>query len=78
MTIEATVDGQLVRWRDSKRYLWLLGAVIPLIPMAIWGAYALTEWSAWWWFGPFFVFVVIPIFDLLAGLDPNNPPDEII
>ncbi len=35
MTIEATVDGQLVRWRDSKRYLWLLGAVIPLIPMAM-------------------------------------------
>jgi alkane 1-monooxygenase len=78
MTIEATIDGQLVRWRDSKRYLWILGAVIPLIPMGIWGMYALTEWSAWWWFGPFFVFVIIPVFDLLAGLDPNNPPDEII
>ena len=78
MTIEATVDGQLVRWRDSKRYLWLLGAVIPLIPVAMWGLYAWTGSTLSWFFGPFFVFVLIPVFDLLAGLDPNNPPDEII
>ena len=46
MTIEATVDGQLVRWRDSKRYLWLLGAVIPLIPMAMWGLVRLDRLDA--------------------------------
>ena len=72
MTIEATVDGQLVRWRDSKRYLWLLGAVIPLIPMAMWGLYAWTGSTLSWYFGPFFVFVLIPIFDLLAGLDADR------
>ena len=78
MTIEATIDGQLVRWRDSKRYLWLMGAIIPLIPLAMWGLYAWTGSTLSWFFGPFFVFVLIPLFDLLAGLDPNNPPDEVI
>ena len=78
MTIEATIDGQLVRWRDSKRYLWIMGAIIPLIPMAMWGLYAWTGSNLSWFFGPFFVFVLIPLFDLLAGLDPNNPPDEVI
>jgi alkane 1-monooxygenase len=78
MTISATVDGQLVQWRDSKRYLWIMGAIIPLIPMAMWGLYALTGSTLSWFFGPFFVYVLIPTFDLLAGLDPNNPPEELI
>ncbi len=63
MTIEATIDGQLVRWRDSKRYLWILGAIMPLLPFAMWGLFALTGSTAAWFFGPFFVFVLIPIFD---------------
>ena len=78
MTISATVDGKTVEWRDRKRYLWILGAVIPLIPLMIWGLVALTDWHVWWYFGPFFVFVLIPLFDAIAGLDPNNPPDELI
>lgn len=79
MTIEATTpDGQTVSWRDGKRYLWIMGALIPAIPFAAWGLYVMTDWSFWWWLGPFFVFVLIPLFDLLAGLDPSNPPDEIL
>ena len=78
MTIEATVDGQLVQWRDSKRYLWIMGALIPLIPLSTWGLHALTGSSLAWWFGPFFLFVVVPLADMAAGLDRNNPPDELI
>ncbi|GAA1739208.1 alkane 1-monooxygenase [Aeromicrobium alkaliterrae] len=78
MTVSAVVDGHKVEWTDKKRYLWIMGAVIPLIPMMIWGLVAATEWHVWWYFGPFFVFVLIPLFDLVAGLDPNNPPDELI
>jgi alkane 1-monooxygenase len=55
-----------------------MGAIIPLIPMAMWGLYALTGSTLSWFFGPFFVYVLIPTFDLLAGLDPNNPPEELI
>ncbi len=44
----------------------------------MWGLYALTGSTLAWYFGPFFVFVIIPIADLLAGIDPDNPPDEVI
>ncbi|MCW2830323.1 MAG: alkane 1-monooxygenase [Aeromicrobium sp.] len=78
MTIEATVDGSTHHWRDRKRHLWLIGALVPLIPVAMWGLYSLTDSTLAWYVGPFFVFVLVPIADLLAGIDPDNPPDEII
>lgn len=67
-----------VEWRDRKRYAWILGAVIPLIPFAAWGLVEWTGQDLFWYFGPVFVFGVIPLIDLLVGLDPNNPPDEVI
>ena len=42
MTIQATVDGRVIEWRDKKRYLWIMGAIIPLIPLMMWGLYAWT------------------------------------
>ncbi|MGB9011774.1 MAG: alkane 1-monooxygenase [Aeromicrobium sp.] len=78
MTIHATVDGQQVQWRDTKRYLWLIGTIIPILPLGTWGLYAWTGSALSWWFGPVFVFVIVPLADLIAGLDPNNPPDELI
>jgi alkane 1-monooxygenase len=69
---------QQIVWRDSKRYLWMLGAIIPLIPFISFGLAAWTGLSISWYFGPFFVFVLLPLLDLVAGLDRNNPPDEII
>lgn len=78
MAFQATVNGEQIVWHDSKRYLWIVGAIIPLIPFSIWGLYAWTGWSVWWYFGPFFLFVLVPIADSLAGLDPNNPPEELI
>lgn len=78
MTIEATVDGTVIRWRDRKRYLWLIGAIVPLIPVAMWGLYVLTDSTLAWYFGPFFVFVIIPIADLIVGRDSENPPEELI
>ena len=73
-----TADGTQVMWRDSKRYLWIVGAIIPLIPFAAWGLVELTGQGIFWYFGPFFVFGIIPIVDILAGLDRNNPPDEVL
>jgi alkane 1-monooxygenase len=74
-TITATVDDQTVRWRDSKRYLWLLGLVVPLLPF---GAYRQAElWGLdiFWWFGPIWILVLIPILDAVFGEDRSNPPD---
>ena len=67
-----------LEWRDSKRYAWVLGAVIPAIPFLAWG---LVEWTGsdlLWFFGPVFVFGLIPLIDLVVGGDPNNPPEEVI
>jgi alkane 1-monooxygenase len=65
-------------WRDTKRYAWLLGAIIPLIPFASWGLVEATGLDVFWYFGPLFVFGAIPLIDLLVGIDPNNPSDEVL
>jgi alkane 1-monooxygenase len=70
-----SVSATEVEWRDGKRYLWILGAVIPLIPVAAWGLVEATGWDLFWYFGPVFVFGIIPLVDLLTGIDRNNPPD---
>ena len=67
-----------VSWRDPKRYLWPLGLLVPTLPF---GALALVEATGlgvFWWFGPFFVFGVMPILDTLVGKDAENPPDSVI
>ena len=61
MAFQATVGETHIQWRDTKRYLWIVGAIIPLIPFAAWGLVSWTGEDFLWYFGPFFVFVVIPI-----------------
>lgn len=65
-------------WRDGKRYLWLLGTVVPLLLFTGWGLVSLTGLGLFWWIGPMFVYVVIPILDRFFGDDPSNPPEEIV
>jgi alkane 1-monooxygenase len=65
-------------WRDGKRYLWLLGAIVPMFLFLGWGLVNLTGLGVFWWMGPIFVYVVIPILDRFFGDDPSNPPEEIV
>jgi alkane 1-monooxygenase len=73
-----SVPATQVEWRDGKRYLWIMGAIMPLLPFAAWGLVVATGLDVFWWFGPVFVFGIVPLVDLLTGLDRNNPPDEVI
>jgi alkane 1-monooxygenase len=73
-----SLQAPTLEWRDTKRYAWILGAVIPFIPFLAWGLVEWTGWDVFWFFGPVFVFGIIPALDLLLGLDRNNPPDEVI
>jgi len=73
-----SIPAPAVEWRDTKRYAWILGAVIPFIPFLAWGLVEWTGLDLFWYFGPVFVFGIIPALDLLLGLDRNNPPDEVI
>jgi alkane 1-monooxygenase len=78
---EATQAGDAayaMHWKDPKRHLWVLGAVIPLLGIASWGLVELTGWRGFWWFGPMFVFGVIPLTDLVVGRDSENPPEELL
>lgn len=57
------------RWRDAKRYLWLLGAIVPGLVGLAWLLVQLTGWQGFWWVGPMMAFVVIPVLDQLIGTD---------
>jgi alkane 1-monooxygenase len=65
-------------WRDPKRYAWLLGLIIPTLPFLAWGLVQATGLAIFWFYGPFLVFVIFPLLDLLIGMDPTNPPDSVI
>jgi alkane 1-monooxygenase len=75
---ELSAPATQAQWRDGKRYAWMLGAVIPLLPLISWGLVELTGLDLFWYFAPVFFFGVVPLVDLVVGLDRNNPPDEVI
>ncbi len=66
------------QWRDRKRYLWLIGLVVPSLAFVALAMHTLTGWSLWFWLGPIVVLGVVPVIDLLTGLDRSNPPDDVI
>ena len=75
----ATVpEGSTAQWKDKKRYLWLMGLVVPSLGFAAWGHVELTGLSLFWYLGPIVVFITVPAIDLIAGLDRSNPPDDVI
>ncbi len=70
--------GSIEQWKDGKRYLWLIGLVVPSLAFIAFGMHALTGWGAWFWIGPVVILVVVPAIDLIAGRDGTNPPDDLI
>ena len=63
-------------WRDPKRYLWLLGLVVPTVFLLSWLGTYLTEIGAFWWLGSILTFGILPILDYAVGPDAENPPDS--
>ncbi|WP_281164102.1 fatty acid desaturase [Demetria terragena] len=72
------IEGSTERWKDKKRYLWLVGLVIPFAAVAVILGYLWTGWQWLFWLGPILILVVVPLIDLIAGLDRSNPPDDVI
>jgi alkane 1-monooxygenase len=81
---EGSLSGHVVatgdrpQWRDSKRYLWLLGTVVPLFFFVGWGLVNVTGTGVFWWIGPMVIYVMIPLLDLLVGDDPSNAPEDVV
>jgi alkane 1-monooxygenase len=65
-------------WRDGKRYVWLLGLLVPTLPILGWAFVEATGLGVFWFFGPLIVFGLFPILDLIIGTDRENPPDSVI
>ncbi len=65
-------------WRDGKRYAWLLGLIVPLLPFIAWGLVELTGLGVFWFYGPVLVFGIFPLLDALVGTDAENPPDSVV
>lgn len=74
----AVTAGTTVQWRDKKRYLWLLGLVVPSLAFVGIGGFLGTGSPVFLWTAPIVIVVVVPVIELLAGLDPSNPPDDVI
>jgi alkane 1-monooxygenase len=74
----ATAAPTAISWRDPKRYLWPLGLFVPMLPFIALGLVELTGLGIFWWFGPFFVFGVMPFLDTAIGKDAENPPDSAL
>jgi alkane 1-monooxygenase len=70
------------QWRDPKRYLWLIGLVVPSLFFVGYGGWLLTGhgWASalFFWVGPVVILVIVPAIDLVSGLDRSNPPDDVI
>lgn len=73
-TITAEVDGQTRTWADRKRMLWMLGLVVPVLPLAAAGMVERTGWSIFWWMGPIWILLLIPALDVIGGTDRSNAP----
>lgn len=65
-------------WRDPKRYLWLLGAGVPVLVSASWALVLTTGLAVFWWLGPVLAFGLIPVLDHIVGKDAENPPDSVL
>jgi alkane 1-monooxygenase len=65
-------------WTDPKRYAWLLGLIVPLLPFIAWAGVELTGLGAFWFFGPVLVYAIFPILDIVVGVDAENPPDSVV
>src|SRR5665213_3515833 len=74
----AKITGERPDWRDGKRYLWIIGAVVPAFLFAGWGLVNVTGLGLFWWIGPMFLYVLIPLLDIFVGADRTNPPEEVV
>lgn len=67
-----------LQWQDAKRYLWLIGLLVPLFPFISGALASLTGSELGWWFGPVFLYGVIPLMDKVIGGDTSNPPEAVV
>jgi alkane 1-monooxygenase len=78
MSVPAQAVDDRPDWRDAKRYWWLLGLLVPALPFLGAGLVRVTGLRLFWWFGPIFLYLLIPLLDLRFGADGSNVPEAVV
>lgn len=65
-------------YRDAKRYAWLLYPVWMLTPVISIALAIRTGHTAWYWLVPAYLFIGMPILDLLIGSSTKNAPEAAV
>ncbi len=73
-----TADGRTVSYRDGKRYYWFFSFLLAFVTPAAIGLYFWTGSIAAVFLPLAYLYAFIPLFDLFAGEDTHNPPEEIV
>ncbi|OBA81295.1 alkane 1-monooxygenase [Mycobacterium sp. 1164966.3] len=68
----------VARWRQPKRYLWLIAAAIPALVYGSWLGVWLTGLGVFWWTSPILAFGILPILDHVVARDADHQPDSVI
>lgn len=81
----AGVGPDTMVWQDKKRYLWLMGLIVPTLLFAIlpivWGMNRFgwtTASQVLFWIGPILLYILLPALDLRFGPDGQNPPEQVM
>ena len=80
-------DGNPAVWTDHKKRLWLWGLFVPtalffavglMMLLGIGSTPLMYLAPVLWWIGPILLYVILPIVDIKAGDDGENPPEEVM
>ncbi len=77
-TTQNNAFNEAFAWRDSKKPLWAMGLVVPMLPIVASLLFLTTGMELSWWIAPFLVYLIIPVFDYLIGTDRSNPPEAAV
>ena len=66
------------RYRDRKRYAWLLSLLIPLLTASGPALYLWTQRLSSLWLPLLLTYAVFPLLDILLGKDLSNPPEDAV
>jgi len=76
--IATSRSGDRIEYRDEKRGLWILAVLSPSLPGLAAVAYLMSG-NPWWVLAPIvFYYGIYVAIDHLVGVDPNNPPEEVV
>ncbi|MDM4768086.1 alkane 1-monooxygenase [Pelomonas sp. SE-A7] len=64
------------RWRDPKRWWWLLSPALPLLVASHLLRFIESGQTRWLFLMSLFMYGVVPLMDALLGLDKGNPPES--